>query len=277
MKKRGFDIATLVGGILAFGLIFYSIIATEDGIVMDNLLLFFDPNSIYIVIGGTLGALLMMFPLDVIGRMPKHLLLTVMPKKYKPTDYIDEIVEAAKKARLSGLLSLEETVGQMQDSFMQKSFQMLVDSIDPDTVKKQMESWQEDIDQRHAIDAGIYDKGAGLAPGFGMIGTLIGLVNLLQNLDDIAAVGPGMSVALITTLYGSLLANAFFIPIATKLRARHDEEMLCLSLISVGVEAIQEGLNPNIISERLLHMLPEYKRSKASKKMGAAAESGAEG
>ncbi len=273
MKKRGIDIASIVGLILAFGLVVFGIIMGEDDsgnatVIMENLGSFIDVNSILIVVGGTIGALLIMFPLGQVMKMPKHLMILIMPRQFNPEAYIEAIVEAAKKARLSGLLSLEDDIAQMENVFMKTSLQMVVDSVDPEDVKTQMESWLDGLEERHIQDSAFYDKGGALAPGFGMIGTLIGLVNMLQQLDDPASVGPSMAVALITTFYGSLLANAFFLPIANKLRVRHDEEYLCLQIISVGVEAIQEGQNPNVIQERLLNMLPEYKRTKASKKVG---------
>ncbi len=275
MKKKSIDIASIVGLILAFGLIVFGIVMGEDengntAILMENMSRFVDVNSILIVIGGTIAALLVMFPLGQVLKMPKHLMIIIMPRQFAPEIYIEAIVEAAKKARLSGLLSLEDDIAQMENAFMKTSLQMVVDSVDPEDVKTQMESWLDGIEERHIQDSAFYDKGAALAPGFGMIGTLIGLVNLMQQLDDPSSVGPAMAVALITTFYGSVLANVVFLPIANKLRVRHDEEYLCMQIISVGVEAIQEGQNPNVIQERLLNMLPEYKRTKASKKAGDA-------
>ena len=154
----------------------------------------------------------------------------------------------------------------MDDVFLKNSIQMIVDSVDPENVKVQMESWIDSVEERHLQECSFYEKGAALAPGFGMIGTLIGLINLMKKLDDIDSVGPNMAVALITTFYGSVMANVIFTPIANKLMVRHDEEYLCMRIISEGIQSIQAGENPNLIQERLLHMLPEYKQSKLRKK-----------
>ena len=150
----------------------------------------------------------------------------------------------------------------MTDAFMKNSFQMVVDSVDQEKVKEQMDCWLANLDDRHSADRAFYDKGAELGPAFGMIGTLIGLINMLQNMSDIDTLGPNMAVALVTTFYGSLLANAFFLPISNKLRVRHEEEYLCMSIIAQGVQAIQAGENPKLVEERLIHMLPEYRQKK---------------
>lgn len=266
--KRSTDIATIIGLVLAFGFMFFGVITNTDPItkeisfVMANLLNFFDPTSLLIVVGGTFACLMVMFPLQQFMKIPKHLLILVMPKKYEPTKYIETLVECAKKARISGLLALEEDTAQMEDPFVKNSIQMVVDSVDPEKVKLQMESWLDNIDERHAQERAFYDKGAALGPAFGMIGTLIGLVNMMRNLQDSATVGPNMAVALITTFYGSILANVIFTPIANKLKVRHEEEYLCMRIVCEGVEAIQAGENPKLIQDKLLHILPEYKKKK---------------
>ncbi len=281
MKKKAIDIASIIGFILAFGLVVFGIGVVTDsdtkaitGFNPGLFINFYDLPSIFIVIGGTIGALFLMFPLSQFGKIGKHLMIIFMPTKYDEAKYIETIVETAKKARMSGLLSLEEDIAQMGDLFMKNSVQMIVDSVDPEIVKSQMSDWMDNLDDRHTSDFAFYDKGAALAPGFGMIGTLIGLVNLMKNLQDIASVGPSMAVALITTFYGSLLANALFMPISNKLRVRHEEEMMCLSLVKEGVQSIQAGENPNFIQTKLINMLPEYKIKKISKTMNVEAGSG---
>lgn len=266
--KRNIDIATIIGLVLAFGLTFFGIITSTDpntkavSIVLENVPNFFDPTSIAIVVGGTFGCLILMFPIEQLFKIPKHLMIIFMPKKYVPTKYIDILIECATKARVNGLLALEENAATMEDPFLKNSIQMVVDSVDPEKVKTQMESWLDNIDERHAQERSFYDKGAALGPAFGMIGTLIGLINMLKTLEDIETVGPNMAVALITTFYGSILANIIFMPISNKLKVRHDEEYLCMRIICEGVEAIQAGENPKLIQDKLLHLLPEYKKKK---------------
>lgn len=273
LKKR-IDFASMIGLVLAFGLIVYGIITNTDSktgeVVVDPQMLkrFFDIPSIAIVLGGTIGCLLVMFPLSQFKKIPKHLRIIFLPTQYQPLVYIDRLVECAKKARLDGLLSLEEETSRMEDSFLKKSMQMVVDSVDPEKVKSQMEDWLDNIDERHYQERTLYDKGAALGPAFGMIGTLIGLVNMLQNLTDMDSIGPNMAVALITTFYGSILANIIFAPISNKLRVRHEEEYLCMRIICEGVQAIQAGENPNLIQNRLNQILPEYQLKKMDKKQG---------
>ncbi len=282
MKKKAIDIATIIGVVLSFGLVFFGIIVVVDndtkaitGINMDALINFYDLPSVLIVIGGTIGVLLMMFPITQFTKIIKHASILYMPKVYDPAKYITELTEIAQKARVSGLLSLEEDVAQMDDMFMKNSVQMIVDSVDPEAVKAQMEEWMGHIEGRHEQECSFYDKGAAIAPGFGMIGTLIGLVNLMKNLSDINSVGPSMAVALITTFYGSVLSNVVFMPIGNKLRVRHEEEFLCLLIISEGVQAIQAGENPKFIETKLLNMLPEYKQKELIKKGKIQSNSGA--
>lgn len=236
---------------------------------------FVDPTSIIIVLGGTVATLMLSFPGSQFKKVPKHLKIIVAPKQYVPQDYIEKLVECAKKARVSGLLALEEDISSMEDSFMRSSMLMVVDSVDPEKVKQQLGSWLDNLEERHAQERGFYDKGAALAPAFGMIGTLIGLINMMKDISDSASIGPNMAVALITTFYGSFLSNVVFIPISTKLKVRHDEEFLCKLIICEGVEAIQAGENPKFIQERLVNMLPEYQQRKLNPDGGG--EDGEEG
>ncbi len=266
--KRKIDITSIIGLILAFGMVLFGIMCVKneagDGYEFTTKFLpsFFDLPSIIIVIGGVLACLLFNFPLEDFLKMPKHLMIIFAPPKYNPEDYIKQVVECAKKARANGLLALEEDTNTMTDQFMKNSFQMVVDSVDQEKVREQMDTWLGNLDDRHAADRMIYDKGAELGPAFGMIGTLIGLINMLRDMSDMDALGPNMAVALITTFYGSCLANILFVPISNKLRVRHEEEYLCMAIVAEGVQAIQAGENPKLVQERLIHMLPEYRQKK---------------
>lgn len=217
---------------------------------------FFDPTSVAIVIGGTIAALMIAFPGKFFMQVPKHLKIVVFPTKYNPITYIDQLVEFAKEARISGLLALESKLQEVEDEFLKSSLLMVVDAVDAEKVKQLLDAKMEYLDDRHSQAVGFYEKGANFAPAFGMIGTLIGLVNLLGSLDDPSAIGPAMAVALITTFYGTVMANIIFNPIATKLKARHEEEFLCKMIICEGVQAIQAGDNPKFIREKLLQLIP---------------------
>lgn len=279
--KRKLDIMTVVGFILAVGLTVMGIILTkipdDQGggyqILMISLKSFWDLPSVAIVLGGTFATLMLSFPLSQFTRIPKHLRIILLPQEFVAEEYITKIVECAKKARINGLLALEDDANAIEDAYLKNSLQMIVDSTDPEKVKTQMESWADSIEVRHEQERSVYDKGAQIAPAFGMIGTLIGLINMLKNLQDIASVGPNMAVALVTTFYGSILANVFFAPISNKLRVRHDEEYLCMQIVYEGVQAIQSGENPKLIREKLVHLLPEYRQEALISKEGGEAPS----
>lgn len=226
---------------------------------------FIDPPSIAITIGGTIAALMVAFPMGAFAKIPKHLKIAIFPNVYNPQVYIEQIVEFAKEARMKGLLSLEDKLSETEDPFLKSSLMLVVDSVEPEKVHSLLEAELDHLDDRHANDRAFYDKGGAFAPGFGMIGTLIGLVNMLGDLSDVSTLGPNMAVALLTTLYGSLLANLFFSPISNKLKTRHDEEYLCKVLICEGVEAIQAGENPKFISEKLQMLVIASKKKSKSK------------
>lgn len=163
---------------------------------------------------------------------------------------------------MKGLLSLEDKLHEIEDPFLHSSLMLVVDSVDVEKVRALMVSELEQLDERHALDREFYEKGASYAPAFGMIGTLVGLILMLGNMSDVDTLASGMSTALITTLYGSILANIIFLPISTKLKARHDEEFLCKNLIMEGIIAIQEGDNPKFIEEKLYKLLPAGKKAR---------------
>ncbi|MBQ7757269.1 MAG: motility protein A [Oscillospiraceae bacterium] len=257
------DLSTIIGWILGVGLILVSIMLGESPetgattFTPGNLMSFFDPASIAIVLGGTTAALLVSYPLEFFKKIPKHLKILFKHKKEDPKEIISEIVEFAKEARINGLLALEEKVNEVKDPFMKKSLMMVVDSTDPEKVRQLMETEIDNMEDRHSQAQGFYLKGSDYAPAFGMIGTLIGLINLLGNLSDSDSLAANMAVALITTLYGSFLANMLFKPIAAKLKTRHEEEILTMLIISTGIQAIQDGDNPNFIEEKLFKLLPK--------------------
>ncbi len=185
-----------------------------------------------------------------------------MPKKYIPQEYIMQIVDLATEARINGLLSLETKLEETSDTFLKNSMMLVVDAVDPEKVKTLLETELDYLDERHAQDRGFYDKAASYGPAYGMIGTLMGLINLLKQLDDPSAVAPAMAVALVTTFYGSILANMMFLPISNKLKVRHEEEYLCKMIVAEGVQAIQAGNNPKFIQEKLTQLIPGYLASK---------------
>ncbi|MCI6467477.1 MAG: motility protein A [Faecalicatena sp.] len=252
------DIMSILGIIVAIGFVTFGMVFDSETMhfMFSNLKAFLDPTSFAITVGGTVGVLMISFPAKNFKKIGKHLKIVFKPEKYDTAQYIDQIVEIAKEARMKGLLSLEDKLNDIQDPFLHNSLLLVVDSVDLEKVKNLMETELTQLDERHALDREFYERGASAAPAFGMIGTLIGLILMLGNMSDVDKLAQGMAVALITTLYGSLLANVIFTPMANKLKARHDEEFLCKTLIMEGVIAIQEGENPKFIEEKLYKLLP---------------------
>jgi chemotaxis protein MotA len=228
-----------------------------------NVVNFFDPASIFIVIGCTLAIVVASFPSKMVKSLPKHLGILMNTKKYDPTYYIDQLVELAQIARKNGLLSLEEKANAEGDPFFKQAIMLIVDANDPDKVKSILENDIECMSARHEDVAAMYDKASAVAPAFGMVGTLVGLINMLKgmNLDDGSNnIGADMGTALITTLYGCILAHMVFGPIATNLRTRDEEEVLCKMIIVEGILSIQSGENPKFLRERLMNYMAQQRR-----------------
>lgn len=264
------DITTLIGIVVGTFLI-------VNGIGTEKLGNFYDAPSILIVVGGTLAAMIASYPLSILMDIPKHLMVLFRGKQYNIPKLVEQLVDLAMIARQSGLLALEEKAEEIKDPFFKQSVLMIVDANDPDKVRFVLERELENMMTRHDEAAGLYEKGSAYAPAFGMIGTLVGLINMLKglNLDGgsggASSLGQDMSVALITTFYGSVLSNLIFHPIAKKLRIRQDEEELYCSTIIEGIIAIQSGENPKYLRE---HLLASIKQSQQKKYLSKAEAKG---
>lgn len=270
------DFTGIIGLIAGLGLIFFGIV---NGNGMGAIFNFIDVSSMAITFGGTIASTLIAFPISYFKRIPSQLKITLQKSRYKPQQYIDTIVEFAKEARKKGLLSLEEMANQQEDRFLRESVLLIVDAIDPEKVKEMLGNELDCLEERHSQGWQFWEKFASFAPAFGMIGTLIGLINMLKNLNmdstsGAASLGLGMSVALITTFYGSLAANLILTPIGHKLHMRHNEEMLCKQIVVEGVIAIQAGDNPKHIEQRLKAFLNEKKRDYEDSGSSGAGEEG---
>jgi chemotaxis protein MotA len=208
------DFATLVGLVMAFGLIVWGIL------LGGNLRQFFDLPSVAIVIGGTSGAILINYPLAKVLGLFKVLKKTVLFRAEEPERVIAKLVGYAERARREGMLALEDASDVEPDAFLRKGLRLAVDGTDPQLLEKILETDLGQIELRHREGKGILECGGTFSPAFGMIGTLIGLVNMLASLESPTSIGAGMATALITTFYGALLANGFFLPLAGKLENR---------------------------------------------------------
>lgn len=254
------DIIGILGLVFALLLMVFGIVFNGTGFAFANLINFIDYPSVAITIGGTFAVLMISYSIESFIKIPTHLKIVFLPEKFDPLSYITTITGFAKEARIKGLLSIESKLADVKDDFLKKSLMLVVDSIDAEKVNQILETELDYLEGRHISDMEFYTKGAAYAPAFGMIGTLIGLVNMLQQMSDPNSIGPAMAVALLTTLYGSMLANIFFLPIANKLKIRHEEEMVCKLIVAEGVKAIQSGENPRFIEEKLLLIVESKKR-----------------
>lgn len=251
------NFSLIFGWASAFALIIYGILSSGD------LGSFLDPSSFAITCGGTFACLIASFPFSYLAKVPKRIGMAFFPKKYDPMKYIQEIVDYAQIARSRGLLALEESANQCQDPFMKQSLMLIVDSNDPDKVRAMLDDSISFMVDRHDGGRAFFDKGVALFPAFGMLGTLIGLINMLAGMsEDQSKLAIGMAQALITTFYGSLFANVLFAPISTALKNSHDDELLCMQIIEEGVLSIATGSNPRYIQEKLEFMLPKTQKGK---------------
>lgn len=239
------DLASIIGIVTAFGLVLFGIMSGG------SLLIFWDAASAAIVIGGTIGVVLINYPLgDVLGVL-KVVKNVFLHKLQSAKGLITDLVEIATDVRKGGILSIEGKVKEIQDPFFAKGLQMLVDGIEVGSIKGVLEKEIDYVSERHSLGAEVFATLATFAPAMGMIGTLIGLVQMLQGLDDPSSIGPAMAIALITTFYGVMLANMIFMPMSGKLKKRSKEEMLVMELILEGVISIAAGENPKVMEQKL--------------------------
>lgn len=249
------DLATIVGIVGSLALIIIAMLMSGE------LGMFVDGPSLVIVVGGTIFAVMAKFGLGQFLSAGKVAAKSFVVKNPDPSDLIGEVVTLADEARKGGLLSLEGK--EVSNDFLKRGIQLLVDGHDPDVVKALLAKDKNQTVERHVRGATLFSAMADVAPAMGMIGTLVGLVAMLANMDDPKAIGPAMAVALLTTLYGAVIANCIAGPIADKLKLRSAEEALVKSLVIDALLAIQNGQNPRIIDSMLRNYLPESKREVA--------------
>ena len=228
-----------------------------------NLANFADIASVFIVVACTFFIVAASYPASTLKNIPKHFKIMLNTKKFDPIYYIDQLVDLAQTARKNGLLSLEEKANEQNDPFFKQAIMLIVDANDPDKVRAILENDIECTSARHEDAASMYDRASSIAPAFGMVGTLVGLINMLKsmNMDDGAdGIGTAMGTALITTMYGCVLAHVIFGPIANNLRIRDSEEVLCKQIIVEGIMSIQSGENPKFLREKLLTYMDQRER-----------------
>ncbi|NCC52664.1 MAG: motility protein A [Spartobacteria bacterium] len=248
------DLGTTIGIILAWLLIIIAIAAGGGAG-------FLNVPSLMITVGGSLAATLTQFPLPKIMKTMAVVKKAFAGGNENKVEIVKTISDLAVRARRDGILALEDDIDKMDDEFMRKGFQMAVDGNSTDIIRNILEEDMNSMMDRHMTGQGIFKALAMYAPAFGMIGTLIGLVQMLRALDDPSAIGVGMSTALITTLYGSMVANLIALPIAGKLEQRSREETSSKAMVLEGIIAIQEGNSPRVVREKLFSYLSPQARN----------------
>lgn len=225
-----------------------------------GLMVFFDASSLLITVGGSIASLLITVDMDDFKKMGRVFIEAFKDKKSSGQDIIMKFSIISKKARKEGLLSLEEEITKIDDIFLSKGLQMVVDGIEQDTIREILELEIGEMEDRHLTGASLFSTWGIYAPGFGMLGTLIGLIQMLVSLEDASLIASGMSRALITTFYGSLIANIFCNPIAANLQRKSAKETKEREMMLEGILAIQSGINPRTVEEKLVSYLSPKER-----------------
>lgn len=260
------DIASIIGLVLCFCLIVFGIVSGDDGAAA--IMNFIHTQSAIITFGGAFCCVMASNSMsDFLGGLKSIKLIFKVPSIDTP-QIISKIIELSNVARKEGLLSLEEAAADLDDPFLKKGILLIVDGTDPELVRGILETELASIEGRHKQKISFWQDVASMGPAWGMIGTLIGLINMLQKMEDVAAVGPNMAVALITTLYGSMLANWICLPVAAKMKSNSGDEIMVKEIMIEGLLSIQAGENPRVIEEKLKSFLSPGDRSQISDNSG---------
>ncbi len=259
------DLASIIGLVACFGLCIFGIVFGQDFSVIIR---FLDAPSALITFGGAFCCILASNSIPSFVAGLKSFMLVFSQSNMDVSAMISEIINLSNVARKEGLLSLEEAAGNIEDPFLQKGILLVVDGTDPELVRAIMETELVSVEDRHKDKIGFWEDLGAMGPAWGMIGTLIGLVNMLQDMDDPSSIGPSMAVALITTLYGSLLANWICAPVSSKLKRKNAAEMQLKEIEIEGLLSIQAGENPRVIEEKLKSFLAPKDRGSSSDSEG---------
>ncbi len=248
------DLGTVIGIVLIMALLLG---AMSMGVGVGA---YIDIPSVLIVVGGSIGALMISFKPSQMKNFVKVFMIAVKPPQEDLGELIKKLVEFATKARKDGILALESEVNSEPNEFLKKGLSMAIDGSEPDTIRELLEIEMEQTSTRHKVNGSIFNNWAGLAGAMGMVGTLIGLVAMLLNMADPSAIGPSMAVALLTTMYGAIIGNVFGTPIYNILTIRNDEETQVKEMILAGIMSIQSGDAPRVLEAKLLSYLAPNER-----------------
>jgi chemotaxis protein MotA len=248
------DIATILGVISAFGLVWIAIF------MGGGIQLFINIPALMIVVGGTLGATMINYPLRDVFGVFKVVKKALFARNTSVAELIKRFMAFAQKSRKEGILALEAEIKEVNDEFLKKGVQLAIDGLEPQEINDILETEVEFVRSRHQLGAEIFSTMGTFSPALGMIGTLIGLVQMLQTMDDPSRVGPAMAIALLTTFYGSIIANIVCLPISGKLRTRSKEEVLTKEMAIQGIVSLSNGDNPRILEQKLQAFIPPNQR-----------------
>lgn len=248
------DLATLLGMTISFGLISAAIAGGG------SFMLFVDSASMLIVFGGTMGAVLTHYPLRTALSVGKVIRKTLVGKTPSTSSILAQFMNFSNRARREGILSLEPAISGLTDPYLKKGMQLTIDGLEPESIQAIMEAEINNVESRHETGIDLLNAMGAYAPALGMIGTVIGLVQMLQTMADPSTIGPAMAVALITTFYGAVLANLVFLPMVGKLKHRSKEELHIMEMQMEGVLGISRGENPRMIEEKLSSYQPPKER-----------------
>ncbi len=249
------DLSSIIGVVSGLGFIAVTILLGS------SLMLFWNLPSVMIVVGGTIASTMIAFPLSDFLSVFKVTMKVFMFKIEKPENIIANLVEISNKARKGGLLSIEGDIKNTSDPYLAKALQMTVDGVKTVDIAAIMQKQMSLTSNQHKTGIALFSSMGSYAPAFGMVGTLVGLVQMLANLDDPSTIGPKMAVAMITTFYGAIMANLFFIPMADKLKIRSEEEISNMNIIYEGVVSIREGEHPRLMEDKLNVYLGDSKKA----------------
>jgi len=253
MKKN--DILTPIGLVLAIGFIFFAISQGNGGIGM-----FIDIPSFLITIGGSFAAVLITFDMETVKKIPSALKMSIVSPSVNKVDLVDQFKELSKTIRKDGILAIEQQVSEMEDPFLKKGLELIVDGVDAEDVKEILEIELNEKEKVYGSSSKIFKLWGSYAPAFGMVGTLIGLIQMLADMGSPDEIAAGMSVALITTLYGAFFTNLLFNPLGFNIEAKGEKEIEYLEMVVCGLQSIQNGDSVRAMEEKLITHLNEKDR-----------------
>lgn len=257
------DLGTIIG--IGAGFVFVVMAILTSG---GSLFMYLNLPSALMVIGGSFSAMLVATSMSRMLGIMRYVNHALRTPDWQEEKIINDLVGFSDRARREGLLALEDNLDQVEDEFMRKGIQLVVDGTDPDIIKNILYNDLNQIQERHDTGIKLFDDWGKIAPAFGMIGTLTGLIAMLANLEDQSGIGQGMALALITTMYGALFANLVLVPIRSKLEGRDKEETRSKEIIIEGILSIQSGDNPRILLEKLVSFLPPTQREAIRQESG---------